>query len=63
MELNLKCGDCKKTYDYEVGQIEEDEEFNLVFERETICPYCGAKNKDLLSEHGQMQVTAWYFSK
>lgn len=61
MEVNLKCKDCKTIYDFEVGKISLDKEDSLVFEKETICPKCGAKGKDLLSELGQSQMTEWYF--
>ena len=63
MEVNLKCKECKKTYDFEVGKVSLDEKYSLVFEKETICPKCGAKGKELLSELGQTQMTEWYFNK
>lgn len=63
MEVNLKCGKCKTIYDYEVGNITEDENYSLKFENETICPKCGAKGEDLLSELGQSQMTDWFFNK
>ena len=63
MVINLKCGKCKAIYDFEVGNISMDDESNLVFEKETICPKCGAKCEDLLSEKGQGQMTKWYFNQ
>ena len=63
MEVNLKCGKCKTIYDFEVGNITEDKNYNLKFEHETICPKCGAKGEDLLSELGQSQMTEWFFNK
>jgi rubredoxin len=61
MEVNLKCKECKTIYDFEVGKVSLDKESSLVFEKETICPKCGAKGKELLSELGQSQMTEWYF--
>jgi len=63
MEVNLKCGKCKTIYDFEVGNITTDENMSLKFEKETICPKCGAKGEDLLSELGQSQMTDWFFNK
>ena len=63
MEVNLKCGKCKTIYDFEVGNITEDENYSLNFEKETICPKCGAKGEDLLSELGQSQMTELFFNK
>ena len=61
MLLNLKCGRCKCIYDFEVGRI-ADQNYKLVFENDTICPNCGAKNADLLTEFGQTQVTIWHLN-
>ena len=63
MEVNLKCGKCGTIYDFEVGNITTDDKMSLVFENETICPKCGAKGEDLLSELGQSQMTDWFLNK
>jgi len=62
MEVNLKCRICKTIYDFEVGNITTDEEMSLVFEKETICPKCGARGEELLSELGQSQMTELFFN-
>jgi hypothetical protein len=59
MVVNLKCGKCKFIYDFEVGLVSYDKNYRLVFENQTTCPKCGARGVDLLSELGQMQMTAW----
>lgn len=59
MTVNLKCGKCNFIYDFEVGKVSYGKNYSLVFEKETICPRCGAKGEDLLSELGQSQMTAW----
>jgi len=59
MIVNLRCGKCRFIYNFEVGQISYDKNYSLVFENETICPKCGAKGEDLLSELGQSQMTEW----
>lgn len=63
MEVNLKCGKCGTIYDFEVGNITTDDKMSLVFENETICPKCGAKCEELLSELGQSQMTDWFLNK
>lgn len=63
MKVNLKCSECKIHYDFEVGEVTTDDEMNLIFEHKSVCPKCGAKDKDLLSEIGQSQMTAFFFSK
>jgi rubredoxin len=63
MVVNLKCRKCKAIYDFEVGNVSMDDKSNLVFENITICPKCGAKGEDLLSEKGQGQMTNWFFSQ
>ena len=59
MIVNLKCGKCRYIYDFEVGKVSYDKKYSLVFENLTICPKCGAKGEDLLSELGQSQMTQW----
>ena len=63
MEVNLKCGECKTHYNFDVGEITTDNDMNLIFEHKSVCPKCGAKDKDLLSEIGQSQMTAFFFSE
>ncbi len=63
MIVNLRCEKCRTVYDFEVGKVSEDSNWNLVFENTTICPNCGVKNKDLLTETGQSQMTAWSFDQ
>ena len=60
MIVNLKCGDCKHIYDFEVGEPDMDDDFKLVFEHSPICPKCQAKDKELLTELGQGQMTEWH---
>ena len=59
MIVNLKCGKCNQVYDYEVGEPRMDNRFKLVFENKPICPKCKAIDKELLTEIGQSQMTAW----
>jgi hypothetical protein len=59
MIVNLKCGKCKFIYNFDVGKVSYNKNYSLVFENQTICPNCGAKGVDLLSELGQSQMTAW----
>lgn len=59
MKVNLNCEVCRTNYDFEVGEPSTDENMNLIFEHKSICPKCGAKDKDLLSELGQSQMTEW----
>ena len=37
-----------------------DDNMRLVFEHAPVCPKCGAKDKELLSELGQSQMTEWH---
>jgi rubredoxin len=60
MKVNLKCEKCGKIYDYEVGNVSLDDKGALVFENKSVCPKCGAVDKDLLTELGQSQMTEWY---
>ena len=60
MEVNLKCGQCKTNYNFEVGEPSTDKNMRLVFEHKPICPKCGAIDKELLSELGQNQMTEWH---
>ena len=60
MEVNLNCGVCRTNYDYEIGEPSMDDNMRLVFEHEPVCPKCGAKGKELLSELGQSQMTEWH---
>lgn len=63
MIVNLKCGECQHVYDYQVGEPSMDKNYTLVFENKSICPKCGAKDKDLLTELGQSQMTDWHLGK
>ena len=64
MKVNLKCGKCKKNYDYEVGEPNLNKKtLMLEFEHIPICPHCGVKGEELLSELGQSQMTEWFFEK
>lgn len=60
MIVNLRCGNCKHVYNFDVGEPDTDKNENLVFENTPICPKCQAKGKELLTELGQSQMTAWY---
>ena len=61
MFVNLKCSQCKYVYIFDVGTPSTDKNLNLVWENKTVCPRCGAVDKDLLTEMGQSQMTSWYF--
>jgi Zn finger protein HypA/HybF involved in hydrogenase expression len=63
MEVNLKCGQCKTNNNFEVGEPSTDKNMRLVFEHKSVCPKCGAIDKDLLSELGQSQMTEWHFKR
>ena len=60
MEVNLKCGSCGFVYNYEVGEPSMDKSYKLVFENKPICPKCKVKDKELLTELGQSQMTSCY---
>ena len=60
MNVNLKCGECRHIYNFEVGKPDIDKKFRLVFENQPVCPKCKAKGKELLTELGQSQMTAWH---
>ena len=60
MLVNLKCGNCKHVYDFEVGKPSLDKKYKLVFEIKSVCPKCKVVDKDLLTERGQSQMTAWH---
>ncbi len=60
MIVNLRCGSCQHVYNFDVGEPDTDKNENLVFENNPICPKCQAKGKELLTELGQSQMTAWY---
>jgi rubredoxin len=62
MIVNLKCGNCKHIYNFEVGEP-SIKNGKLVFEIKSVCPKCKVVDKDLLTERGQSQMTAWHFSK
>ena len=54
MLVNLKCGECRKVFDYEVGEPHLNEQsWMLEFEHIPVCPFCKAKGKELLTELGQ----------
>jgi rubredoxin len=63
MIVNLKCGSCGQIYDFEVGEPSMDKNLKLVFSNKSICPRCKAKDKDLLTEVGQGQMTLWHLGK
>lgn len=60
MIVNLKCGECKHIFDFEVGKPSMDKNHRLVFENIPECPKCKARDKELLTEKGQGQMTAWH---
>jgi len=60
MLVNLKCGSCKHIYDYEVGEPSMDKNYKLVFANKPICPKCEVRDKELLTELGQSQMTDWH---
>lgn len=61
MLVNLKCGECHKVFDFEVGEPNLNEtNWQLEFEIIPICPFCKAKGKELLTELGQTQMTIWW---
>jgi len=60
MIVNLKCGECGYIYDFEVGEPRMNKNLKLVFENKSVCPKCKAKDKDLLTEKGQGQMTEWH---
>lgn len=62
MLVNLKCSQCGSIYDFEVGEVTTDEKMSLVFENKSVCPKCGAFDKDLLTELGQSQMTEWHLN-
>ena len=62
MIVNLKCSQCGTIYDFEVGEVTTDEKMSLVFENKSVCPKCGAVDKDLLTELGQSQMTEWHLN-
>ena len=37
-----------------------DKNYKLVFENKPVCPKCKAIDKELLTELGQGQMTAWH---
>ena len=57
MEVNFNCGICRHNYNFEVGEPDIDETDTLVFEHIPVCPKCGVKDKERLSELGQSQMT------
>ncbi len=64
-ELNFKCMGCKRYFDCDVGQISfPPKQERPRFEKNIICPRCGIRSMDEveLSEHGQTQLGAVYFS-
>lgn len=63
MNVNLKCGSCGCIYDYEVGEPSMDKSYKLVFENKPICPKCNSIDKELLTELGQSQMTAWHLGE
>lgn len=64
MFVNLKCSECNYVYIADVGNPTQDKKkFNLVWEKKTVCPKCGAIDKDLLTELGQSQMTSWYLEQ
>lgn len=60
MIVNLKCGECRHIYDFDVGEPSMDKNYRLVFENIPECPKCKARDKELLTEKGQGQMTAWH---
>lgn len=60
MIVNLKCGACGTIYDYDIGEPSMDKNYKLVFKNKPVCPKCQARDKELLTELGQSQMTAWH---
>ena len=60
MIVNLKCGECKFVYFFDIGEPDIDKNGNLVFEKKPICPRCNVVDKELLTELGQSQMTEWF---
>jgi len=63
MKVNLKCGECKRVFDFEVGTPRLNETtWKLEFENIPFCPACSARGKELLTELGQSQMTEWHLN-
>lgn len=60
MIVNLKCRKCGKIYNFDVGDPSIDNRYKLVFANKPICPKCKVKDKELLTELGQSQMTSWH---
>ena len=61
MIISVKCEKCGKIYDWDAGKITFNEEGTVIFEFITICPKCGAKDRDLLTESAQTQISQLWF--
>ena len=59
MIVNFKCGSCNHVYNFEIGTPVLDKSFKLAFEINPVCPGCGARDKELLTEMGQSILTMW----
>jgi rubredoxin len=60
MIVNFKCGKCGHIYNFDVGEPGMDKSYKLVFANKPVCPKCNAIDKELLTELGQSQMTAWH---
>ena len=60
MIVNLKCSECNHVYNFDIGEPSLDKNCTLVFENDSVCPACKVRGKDLLTELGQFQMTAWH---
>ncbi len=60
MIINVKCEECRHIYEWEAGEIDFNDEGTAIFENITVCPNCGIKDKDLLTESGQSQMTDYW---
>ncbi len=60
MVVNFNCGKCGYNYNYEVVEPRMDEEGYLEFKNHPMCPKCGIRGEELLSELGQSQMTDWH---
>lgn len=60
MNINFECINCRRIFDYNVGNVKIDETtFRPKFENDIYCPNCGKRTIDeiLLTELGQGQLT------
>ena len=61
MIVNLRCSECGLVYPADVGTPRLDSSDHIQWEKPVICPRCHARDKDLLTEMGQSQMTKFFF--